>query len=147
MFSQASVILFTGGLCGEGVVCVARMHGAVYMAGGHAWQLGTWVVGEGHAWQGACMAGGMCNGGHVWQGACIVGVHMIGGVHGRGHAWWGGGMHGGWCAWQRGHAWQERRPLQRTVCILLERILVNIKFHLCCFSWDFCTLDKSQRRL
>ena len=39
----------------------------------------------------------------AWQGTCIAG-----GVHG------GGG----------GRVWQERRPLQRTVCILLECILV-----------------------
>ena len=48
-----------------------------------------------------------------------------GGMYGR------GGMHGG--VWQRGHAsqgghvWQERRPLQRTVRILLECILVSRK--------------------
>ena len=54
---------------------------------------------------GVCMAGGMC--GRV--GACAVG----GGMHGRGHAWQG-----------EGHARQERWPLQRTVRILLECILV-----------------------
>ena len=43
------------------------------------------------------------------QGACVA----EGGIHGReGHAWWG-------CAWQ------ERQPLQRTVRILLEYILVH----------------------
>ena len=41
------------------------------------------VVVGGHAWQGACMAGGgawgaCMEGGHVWQGAC-----MAGGVHGK----------------------------------------------------------------
>ena len=37
----------------------------------------------------------------------------------QGHAWWGrGDMHG------RGHAWQERWPLQRKVHILMECILV-----------------------
>ena len=36
------------------------------------------------------------------------------------------GMLGRGCAWQgRGRAWQERRPLQRTVRILLECILVS----------------------
>ena len=64
------------------------------------------------------------------------GMHAGGGVHGRrgmndmmacmaggacvaaGHSWRGGGV----------HAWQERQPLQRTVCILLECILVlNLK--------------------
>ena len=68
-------------------------------------------------WQGvACMAGSMCGRGHVWQG-CMHG----GGVHGGGLVWQGGGdMHG------RGgmHTWQERLPLQRTVRILLECILV-----------------------
>ena len=71
MFSQASVILFTGG----------------------------------RAWQGACMAGGMCG-----RGVC-----MAGGMHGRGHEWQGV-VHG-----RR----QERWPLQRTVRILLECILVK----------------------
>ena len=54
------------------------------------------------------------------------------GVYGGGHAWqgWGtcgrGGMHGG--GWGEGgseHAWQERQPLQQTVCMLLECILVD----------------------
>ena len=69
MFSQASVILFTGG-CGRGA-CVA---------------------GVGNAWQGV---------GNAWQGVC-------------------GGEEGGT------RTWQERRPLQRTVRILLECILVLI---------------------
>ena len=55
--------------------------------------------------EGACMAkGGMCGKG---------GVCGKRGVHGA------GGMHG------RGHAWQGRRPLQRTVPILLECIFVS----------------------
>ena len=64
--------------------------------------------GRGDAWwRRACMAAGMYG-----RGACMAGE---GGMHGRG----GGGE------WQGGHdAWQERRPLQRTVCILLECILV-----------------------
>ena len=60
---------------------------------------------------------GMCGkGGHAWtgqlhgRGACVVGVCMAGGV-----------CFGGGC-----HAWQERWPLQRTVRILLECILVVI---------------------
>ena len=60
--------------------------------------------------------------GHAWQrGTCLAA-----GMHGgdRGHAWHGGvcgrGMHG------RGRVSQERRPLQRTVRILLECILVNL---------------------
>ena len=80
MFSQASVILFRGGVRGGGGV-----HGrGVCMAGGHAWQGG--MFGRGHAWQ-----RGMHGRGHVWQGD----------VHGRGCAWQGG-MHG-----REGYAWQE----------------------------------------
>ena len=45
-------------------------------------------------------------GGRVWQGVCMAGACM-------------GDMHG------RGHSWQERWPLQRTVGILLECILVD----------------------
>ena len=41
-----------------------------------------------------------------------------GGMRGK-----GGGMHG-----ESEHAWQERRLLQRTVCILLECILVAHHF-------------------
>ena len=48
--------------------------------------------GRGHAWQGACMVGGVHGSGwHAWQGACMAGGHvwqggMRGrrGVHGRG---------------------------------------------------------------
>ena len=64
MFSQVSVILFTGGVC-----VVGGVHG-----GGHVWQ---GVCGAGwHVWQGegACMAEGHAwQGGHVWQGACMTG--------------------------------------------------------------------------
>ena len=104
------------------------------MAGGHVWHGGVW-------W-GTCMVGGMHGdgiclaGGHVWQGACMVarGVHGTGG-----HVWLGsvhgkGGMHGrgacvaaGVCLSTRGRG-QERRPLQRTVRILLECILVYTIF-------------------
>ena len=82
MFSQASVILFTGG---------------AYVAGG--------MRGGGHAWQGVCVA----KGGHAWWWVCMVeGVHgrgrhvwQRGGMHGGGCAWWrvymaGGGM----CGWE-----------------------------------------------
>ena len=55
----------------------------------------------------------LCGGGHVWQGVC-----MAGGMHGRGVV--------------GGHAWQERRPLQQTVSILLECILV---FQVLPFIW------------
>ena len=62
--------------------------------------------------------------GHVWQG----------GTHGRGHAWQEGMCGRGMCGadmfgrgmWGKGHAWQETRPLQRTVRILLECILVKV---------------------
>ena len=101
MFSQASVILFTGGgACVEGSVLGGGHGRGACMAGGCAW----WE----HAWQ-----GGLCGRGHMRQGAC-----MAGGMRGR------GGMHGRGCAWQGGRAWQERRPLQRTVRILLEYILI-----------------------
>ena len=50
--------------------------------------------------------------------ACII-PSVQGGV-----AWWGGHV------WQGGRAWQERRPLQRTVSILLECILVTYTFTL-----------------
>ena len=62
------------------------------------------VHGGGHAWLGVCAwERGMCGG-----GAC-----MAGGVQGRG------------CAWLGGRVWQERRPLQRAVRILLGCILVK----------------------
>ena len=66
----------------------------------HGW--GACVArGKGHAWQGACVVGGMHGGGgHVWWGACMVeGACVAGGMHGGGHACgghvWQGGMHGG----------------------------------------------------
>ena len=71
--------------------------------------------------QGGCMhgEGGMYGeGGYMCGegGACMVKGGMCGkeGVHGKGGACMGGG----------GHVWQERRPLQWTVRILLECILV-----------------------
>ena len=82
-------------------------------------------------WQmGTCMAkGGMCGkGGHAWWMGWPVwpgGVHGRGcvacGVHGQGVCMTGK-MHG------RGHAWQERWPLQWMVHILLECILVEHSF-------------------
>ena len=71
--------------------------------GGHVW----W---RGHDKGGACMV----------KGACVArGAYTVGGVH-------GGGMHG------VGHAWQERRPLQWTVrilseCILVLSIIINLR--------------------
>ena len=103
IFSQASVILSTGGLC--------------MVAGRHRWLSGAcMVVGgmcgcrcvcgcgrlcscRGHAWLwGACVVlGGMRgSGGHVWfWGACVVA---------GGHAWWQGA-----CVVAGGHAWDTMR--------------------------------------
>ena len=53
--------------------------------------------------------------GHVWQGDAWQRGISDGGVAGGA---WQGGMHGG------GHAWQERQPLQQTIRIPLECILV-----------------------
>ena len=55
--------------------------------------------------RGTCMAGCVCG-----KGACMA------------EGMCGGGMHGG------GHVWQERWPLQWTVRILLECILVMSLF-------------------
>ena len=96
--------------------------------------------GRGCSWWGACMAGGVHGRGCAWQGVCM-GVCMAGGVHGgracmagdicgrgsiggRGHGWLGGM-----------HAWQERQPLQRTVRILLECILVSDEYTTSIVSW------------
>ena len=49
---------------------------------------------RGCAWQGACVAAGMCGGGHMLQG----------GVHGGGHAWQGACIAGACIA--GGHALQ-----------------------------------------
>ena len=59
----------------------------------------------------------------AWQVACMGGACMTGGMYGRG-ACMAGGMHGGGA----GGAWQERRPLQRPVHIILECILVISSF-------------------
>ena len=75
IFSQASVILSTGGLRGY--------QGGIRGCQGCAWLLGMCVVARGHAW----LLGGMhgCRG-HVW---------LQGGVHGCvWHVWWWGGMCG-----------------------------------------------------
>ena len=59
-----------GGVCGRGACVAGGVHGwGVCVAGVCAWLEG------GHAWQGACMAGGC--GGHAWQGvrnrgACVA---------------------------------------------------------------------------
>ena len=104
-------------MCG-GKACVAGgMHGRR-----HAWQ-GS-MHGGGHvwwgcAWQEVCMAGG-----HVCRGVCGGGVCMAGGACMAG----GGGIHGV-------GVWQERRPLQQTVRILLEYILVYVVF-----LWPSCSV-------
>ena len=99
IFSQASVILSTGGgvhgcwgggLCSWGV-CMAA--GGVHGCG---------VGGKCVVARGACMVAGGCawllGGMRGCWGACVV----AGGMHGcRGHVWLQGGMHG--C--QGGHVW------------------------------------------
>ena len=55
--------------------------------------------------------------GYVFTDVCDS---VWGGIHGRGvHGGGTGGVHG------RGHAWQEERPLQWAVRILVECILVS----------------------
>ena len=81
------------------------------------------------------------HGTHPWRGIC--GAR---GVRGRGHMVWGHvwqglGMHGGGACMAGGHVWQERWPLQRTVRILLECIIVKTyhqtsKFFF--FFFSFC---------
>ena len=78
LFSQASVILSTGGgaCMAEGV---RGWWGLACMARGHAW----W--GGGMCGRGACVAGGMCGWRHVWRGMhdreCVwQGTCVIGGV-------------------------------------------------------------------
>ena len=103
--------------------------------GGHAWP------GE-HAWQGDMHGGAGVHGrGHVWQGVCIVGGNVFTSVcqefcPGGGHAWHGmcgrGACMVGVCGWGGG---QKRQPLQWTVRILLECILVV------CMATDSPILD------
>ena len=61
-------------------------------------------------------------------GMCMVGGWQ-GGMHGKGHAWQGGvhGMHGG-VTCMAGGMRRGRQPLQWTVRILLECILVLVVF-------------------
>ena len=100
MSTKTSVITVRNSSCRKVMfsqACVKNpVNGEACMATGYVWQRG--VHSRGHVWWG-----------YAWQGACTAG-----GMCGEGHAW------------QWGHAWQERRPLQRTVRILLECILVNI---------------------
>ena len=76
---------------------------------------------------GACMVGGMCG-----RGVCMTSGHAwSGGMHGREACMVGGmcdqeegGVHGQRTMHGRGCVWQERRPLQWVVHILLEWILL-----------------------
>ena len=124
---QSGVCKAKGGACMAGGACVV-VGGAcagVMHGGGHAWWKGAYMV------KVACMEGR----GHVWQGtyiagACVaVGACMVGCVYWRGHALQGRCVCRGACVAEKGrHAWPERRPLQRTVRILLEYILVLFSF-------------------
>ena len=69
--------------------------------------------GRGHAWQGACMVGGMHGGGMCMAGGCV---------------WWGACMAGGLCS--EGRAWKILRDTvnEWAVRILLECILVFSTF-------------------
>ena len=124
IFSQACVILFTGGFGGTCMVAgghawlLGSMHGcwgACMVAGRHAWLLGgmhgCWgacmVVGGMHGCWGACVADGAC----VVPGRCawLLGEH----AWPRGHTWQGGMygkggcvVKGGMCG-KGGHAWQR----------------------------------------
>ena len=95
MFSQASVILFTGewGVQGRGACMVG-----VYMVGGMCGRRCAWpdacmavggMHGRGACMVGVCMVGGMCGMRCAWLGTCMAvgGMHARGGMHGRGHAW------------------------------------------------------------
>ena len=118
MFSHLSVCQ-PGGMQGSGVCMVGTR-----VAGVHALQRGrcAWrgMCGGGMhgGWQGGVHGRGTCMaGGHAWQGACVAGRACV----------------AGGCVGWRG-AWQERRPLQRTVRIPLECILVllfNLAKSLC----------------
>ena len=84
----------------------------------HSVHMGWACVAAGHAWQGwRVWQGGICGRGCAWRGSmCGRGTCVAGG----GRVWQGACMAGGMC----GRVWQERRPLQRTVRILLECIIV-----------------------
>ena len=85
-------------------------------------------------------------GGCAWQGD-MCGGGACGGV--SRHAWWGV-MHGRGCAWPGacmvdvGRTWQERRPLQWAVRILLECILEACSSYFCNLTSVF-TLNESER--
>ena len=86
MFSQASVILSTGGSCvGNG----RSVHGEAWQGGvcGQEACMVEGMHGRGCAWHRVCMAGDIC-------GGVVCGS---GGICGREHAWHGG-VHGIGCA-------------------------------------------------
>ena len=72
---------------------------------------GGGMSGRGNMHGGACLGRQVCLEGQVWQGACMAGVVC---------------MAGGMCS--AGVCVQERRPLKWAVRILLECILVFIRF-------------------
>ena len=76
MFSQASV--------SHSVHWDVRRSGCAWW-GGHAWQ-GACVAGGHIWWWGAFMVGAMCGGQYAWQGVIWDRGHA-----GWGHVWWGGG--------------------------------------------------------
>ena len=77
MFSQVSVILFTGGGMHGGCAWQGAIHvGGTCMAGGC--MAGVYVTGVGHMWWGAYMAGSMHDGG---RGLCMA-AEMATAVHG-----------------------------------------------------------------
>ena len=70
-------------------------------------------------------------GGHTWQrggkGMCAWVVCIAGDMHGEGRAWQGEGIVHGKGACKTGTCVQERWPLKRAVCILLECNLTLVK--------------------
>ena len=71
---------------------------------------------RGHAWWGACVAGGMCGGVCAWQG----GMCGKGGRHGKGErTCMVGDMHGGVCG-KGGHAWRGACMVGGGACVAGE---------------------------
>ena len=147
MFSQACVILFTGGLAWllEGVhgcrgVCVVGggmrgCWGACMVAGGCVWLQGgmcgcgghAWLLGGVHGCWGACMVAR----GAAWlqEGGGMRGCQGVHGCRGGRHVWLQGGHvwgHAGGVCGCRGTVHRIRRDTvnERAVRILLECILV-----------------------
>ena len=123
--------------------------------GQYVWEACVWGACMGACMAGACVAGGMCGRGHVWQRACVAGEHMCKGsicgrgrrdMHGRdmhgGGACMAGGTHHRGCMHGRR---QERRPLQRTVRIILECILVYKKYSQSPYMFSIGTMFSYQR--